>query len=122
MAVTSEKIPKKGTAVKKEKIQKADAKDIFMEENEEVAYSERVDPKNEILAAVQTIESNTKSLTGGRMLLKMERENVSYTTPEGVRFSKEHPYQTVEEEEGKQLLRLGFREATPSEVVRFYEE
>jgi hypothetical protein len=65
--------------------------------------------------AISTIAS------GGSVLL-MTSSGGSWTTPSGVEFKKEAPYQFVPAEEIESLLKSGrFRRAEPQEVKEFYK-
>ena len=72
--------------------------------------------------AMENYESSLKEMSGGKILLKMERENASFTTTKGVKFSKDHPYQLVDEDEVAALLRQNFRKAYPEEIKDFYSK
>lgn len=78
------------------------------------------DPKQELLDAMETYEESVKELTGGKVLMKMERDNASFITDNGVKFTRENPYQLVEAPEVEVLLRQNFRKAYPEEVKDFY--
>jgi len=56
-----------------------------------------------------------------KILLKMDRANYSYET-HGVRFTKDHPFQAVDEQVAADILYndTGFRIAAPHEVEQFY--
>lgn len=50
----------------------------------------------------------------------MER-GAGYLTPQGVKFTKDHPYQLVEEEDVPSLMELGkFRVALKDEIRSYY--
>lgn len=54
-------------------------------------------------------------------LVRMERSALTWTTHDGVTFSKEHPYQLVSDIECELLLREGgFRKAHPDELKQWY--
>lgn len=56
-----------------------------------------------------------------KILMKMERQNASWKTPEGTVFSQDHPFQLVTESESIQLrLSGGFRIADSAELVGWY--
>jgi len=59
--------------------------------------------------------------TENKILLKMDRANYSYET-HGVRFTKDHPFQAVDEQVAADILYndTGFRIAAPHEVEQFY--
>jgi ribosomal protein L12E/L44/L45/RPP1/RPP2 len=56
-----------------------------------------------------------------KILIRMDRANFSYET-HGVRFTKEHPFQAVDEDVAADILYhdTGFRIASPHEVEQFY--
>ena len=57
----------------------------------------------------------------GRVLVKMERSNASWTTSGGVKFDKKHPFQLVNEQDLFEVLNSGgFRRCDPQEMVAFY--
>lgn len=59
----------------------------------------------------------------GKVLVRMERGARSWTTHDGVRFTKDHPYQLVAESEVDLLLMEGgFRRAHPDELKQWYGE
>lgn len=71
-------------------------------------------------------EAASKVLEGtsapGKVLMKMERRNASWTTRSNVVFTQEHPFQLVPEDEVIELIKEGgFRRADPQEVVFFYQ-
>jgi hypothetical protein len=127
-AVTSEQVrPRKGTK---------DAREVFTgpppEEDTDVAG--RNSPEDAV-KAIQDLareqekkmkEEQTKRVleqagTPGKVLMKMERRNSSWTTRSNVVFTQEHPFQLVPEEEVAELIAEGgFRRADPMEVVHFY--
>lgn len=71
------------------------------------------DEKKDAPAKVARVEN--------KILLKMDRANRSYET-HGVRFTKEHPFQAVDEDVAADILYndTGFRIAAPHEVEQFY--
>jgi hypothetical protein len=81
---------------------------------------EAIAPKSELAAAFQAYEEAVKEATGGRVLMKMERENQSFVTDSGVKFTRSQPYQLVPEHEVELLLKQNFRKAYPEEVTDFY--
>ncbi len=69
----------------------------------------------------ETVNKILDQNTDGVVLMKMERQNSSWTTRSGVIFTQEHPFQLVPEDEVDELLNEGgFRRADPKEVVNFY--
>lgn len=59
--------------------------------------------------------------SGNMVLIKMERKNATFDI-RGMRFSKEHPYRSVEAEVAEEIIENvpGFRMALPSEVRDYY--
>jgi tRNA nucleotidyltransferase (CCA-adding enzyme) len=74
----------------------------------------------------QTIVFDAKELFEphkGMVLLEMRRGPMSYTTEEGVRFWKKHPYQWVSKEESNMLLKSKspeFVKATRDDLEDYY--
>lgn len=69
--------------------------------------------------AVEAVASDSED----KFILKMERMNASWATRNGVVFTKQHPYQLVDEVEMEELLdQDGFRRADKREVVNFYKK
>lgn len=79
-----------------------------------------VDPAKEIIDSALRMKEAIKKLTGGKIVMKMERENATFMTDNGVLFSRDHPYQLVEEGEASLLLSQNFRAASPDEILHFY--
>ena len=61
------------------------------------------------------------SLSGGQVLVKMERMNPSYDV-RGFTFTKENPFIVMSEKDAQDIFdtQEGFRLATPKEVQEFY--
>lgn len=60
---------------------------------------------------------------GDKVLVRMERGCLSWTTHEGVTFTNEHPYQLVTSGEADLLLTEGgFRKAHPDELKQWYSK
>jgi len=79
------------------------------------------DPREVMLAAIDQYEGSLKEISGGKIWLKMERDNFSFTTEKGVKFTRDNPYQLVDEDEVDILLSQNFRKAYPEEIRDFYE-
>jgi hypothetical protein len=125
-AVTSEDVrPRKGDA---EKVlggpppeEDADVAGTNVGTDTVEAIQEMAKKEEKKLRQEQTRKVLEEAALPGRVLLKMERKNSSWTTRSGVIFTQEHPFQLVPEEEVEELLREGgFRRADPQEVVYFY--
>lgn len=87
-----------------------------------VRKTEPVAPrKTELTEALNAYENAVLKATGGKILLKMERDNVSFVTDAGVKFTREQPFQLVDADEVDLLIRQNFRKAYPEEVKEFYE-
>lgn len=74
---------------------------------------------------IPTVEQSitAKKLGVGKKLVKFIGENASFTTPEGILFSKQHPYRILEEKYATELVeRLSkkFAIVKESEAVEFY--
>jgi hypothetical protein len=80
-----------------------------------------VNPRDDMLAAIDQYETSLKTMSGGKIWLKMERDNASFTTYKGVKFTRDNPYQLVDEDEVDILLHQNFRKAYPDEIRDFYE-
>lgn len=78
--------------------------------------------KVELEDAIKNYQESLKEVSGGKVLMKMERENLSFVTDSGVKFTKDAPYQLVEEWEFELLLRQDFRRAYPEEVEEYYRQ
>lgn len=125
MTITTDDLPKRGAGVKRERKKTervakegaTDAGEAFMDEEPVEVYVENTNQTSQVIENV-----TNDALLSDKVLLKMERDNMSYTSNKGVRFSKEHPFQTVDKGEADELVKLGFREAVPDEVLRFYEK
>jgi glycosyltransferase involved in cell wall biosynthesis len=101
MTITSEDVPKKGKP----------ASEVFSgkEETKEPKKAAKTKKVVEILPE------------DDKVLLKMLSENFSYETPEGVVFTKQHPFQLVSDGEADILIRTRqFMYADPKEVEEFY--
>lgn len=106
--VTSSDVPTKGKSVTERKPVKTQR-------------AKSIDPAKQLVEAAKQMESATKELTGGKILVKMETDNYSYLTESGVKFTKAHPFQLVEESEADLLEENGgFRKASPQELIDFY--
>lgn len=77
--------------------------------------------KAELVDAIKQYQDSVKEASGGRVLMKMETENMSFLTESGVKFTREAPFQLVEEWEVDLLLKQNFRKAYPEEVSEYYE-
>ena len=82
--------------------------------------SDIVDPAKEIIESARRMKEAIKKLTGGKVVMKMERENATFLTDNGILFSREHPYQLVDEDESSLLIPQNFRVASPDEILEFY--
>lgn len=73
--------------------------------------------KNEVLVE----EAEERKQTGPKELLKMERANFSYEI-RGIKFTREHPYALVPEEDAEWIVENeeGFRYASPKEAKEYY--
>lgn len=112
--VSSTDVPKRG--------RKLPAEEAFdPEKGTTHIKSSQVDPADALLEAAKTMESATKELTGGKILVKMVSDNFSFLTGDAVRFTKQHPFQLVEEHEANLLISQGgFRKASPQELIDYY--
>lgn len=109
MATTSEDVrPTKRT---KKEPTIAEKEDINLKEN---------NAREQMARVVEEYDEVLKDISGGKVWLKMERENMSFTTDSGVRFTKDAPYQLVEADEVERLLKQNFRKAYPEEIKEFY--
>lgn len=74
----------------------------------------------------QTIVFDAKELFEphkGQVLMEMRIGPMSFTTEEGVRFWKKHPYQWVSKEEAEELLKMRspeFKKATKDDLEDYY--
>lgn len=108
MAVTSDKVSKKGARTTKKEVPEEVQK-----------FIPNPDTTPDVLKEV--LES--PSVEEEKILIKMERTALTWRTSEGVQFSKEHPYQLVTSGEADRLLMEGgFRRAHPDEVKDWYAE
>lgn len=96
--------------------------DKVTKKTKNVGDAKTVDPKQAVIDAAKALEDATTQLMGGKVVVKMERENQSYITPDGVKFTKEHPFQLVTKEEAERLGEYGFRRASPSEIAEYYSK
>jgi len=110
MTTTSDNVAKKGSA-----------RTPKQEPEPKFALEDVLDPVDKIKKAMQEIKDAEQQLSGGKVLIKMERDNVSYRSPSGVLFTQEHPFQILDEGEVP-FLDAGFRVATPEEVAEYYKE
>lgn len=94
MAITSDKVAKKGGRPKK--------------------FEEIVEPATE-----PEVNSSLKEFND-KIFLKMERQNASWITARGVIFTQDHPFQLVDKDEAAELFSQGFREASSEEVKAYY--
>lgn len=116
MAVTSDKTGNKGP-------KKAEAVEAGVKATKRPAKApkdEHIDPSQVLLDALEQIRSSVDELTGGKVLLKMERGNLSYSIA-GAKFTKDDPFQLVDKEDEERVLDLGFRVASADEVVAWYQ-
>lgn len=79
------------------------------------------DVKSEMARVVSQYDEILKEVAGGKVWLKMERENMSFTSPTGIKFTKDNPYQMVDPDEVDILLSQNFRRAYPEEIKDFYD-
>lgn len=65
----------------------------------------------------------SSNASGGRVVLKMDRPNASYSIM-GHRFTRDHPYVVMDEEEAIVICELddGFHIAHPTEAANFYKK
>lgn len=125
------------TAVTSEQVRrstKRDAASILAKEkeDEDVAGTNNPDLTIEQVIKEETAKINKESaekiltdinVDPTKVLMKMERNNFSWTTRSGVIFTREHPFQLVPEPEVDELIREGgFRRADPKEVVVYYNQ
>lgn len=66
-------------------------------------------------------KTNKKVVGSDSVLVRMERENPSYSV-NGHKFTREHPYIAMSEEDAEFIFdsQVGFRMATPREVQEYY--
>lgn len=115
MAVTSDKVNKKAKPPEKNVKTKVDAEEAVNLLNELDIL-----PLEETNDALDVAETG-KDSKAGKVLMKMDRDCVSWTTHDQVIFTKNHPFQLVEEAESDRLMREGgFRRAHPEEVKNWY--
>jgi hypothetical protein len=72
--------------------------------------------------AVLKEEKSVEKAAGAKQLLRMLRANASYEI-RGVRFTREHPFALVPEEDAEFIVENdpeGFRYATPKEAAEYY--
>lgn len=116
MTVTSSDVPKKATRARKDVVKTEDQSEVS-----NIHKMTVTDPAKILVEAAKTMESASKELTGGKILVKMLTDNQSYITDTGAKFTKSHPYQLVEESEANLLIdNGGFRKASPQELIDFY--
>lgn len=77
--------------------------------------------KTDLAEAIKQYQDTVKDASGGRVLMKMETENMSFVTDSGVKFTRDAPFQLVQEWEVDLLLKQNFRKAYPEEVSEYYE-
>lgn len=69
----------------------------------------------------KTVKEDVKDTSEEKVLVRMERGSASWTTHDGVKFTKQHPYQLVTEGEADLLMMEGgFRKAHPDELKQWY--
>lgn len=90
----------------------------FVKKNKEL-----VDQENELDADLEVEEPPKKKLTReNSILMLMTRKNPTFEVL-GYRFTKEHPFAVVSEDDADEIMSLweGFRPATPNEVREYYK-
>ena len=68
------------------------------------------------------LEDLSNNENENKVLMKMDRDNYSWVSPSGVLFTKELPYQLVDEDVVQILLPHNFRRAVPEEVIEYYNK
>lgn len=83
--------------------------------------SDYVDPAKQLIEATKSMAEATSKLTGGKILVKMISDNMSYTTEGGKKFTKSHPFQLLDATEADLLIAVGgFRKASSQELLDYY--
>jgi len=117
-AITTKQVGKKSSSAKimagEESVEEAVLTDPISE-------IERVEREKMAEEPVDRVAANAES--EDKYLVKMERQNASWMTRNGVVFTAQHPFQLVDETEMDELLdEGGFRRADKREVVNFYKK
>lgn len=117
-AITSAKVRQRPAS----KVLEGDQKKKAPADGKPEALQEIIDEEKEAKVQEKT-EELAPQPEEEKFLVKMERINASWSTRNGVVFTREHPFQLVDDVEMDELLDMGgFRRADPREVVKFYEQ
>lgn len=87
-----------------------------------ITKKQPVSSKAELEDAIKKYQESLKEVADGKVLMKMERENLTFISDGGVKFTRKSPYQLVEEWEVEYLLKQNFRRAYPEEVEEYYKQ